>query len=176
MVLLHMAGNYESRKGSFYAMCAIWTWLLFGATSFVDMYIFRKSGCVRLTPYILHHTARLFLYGMLYVFPESDYGWNAATLFNFYNSWLSVSVILFGLGDYNVNRRVRRPKWWHHVDLFLYISLVPQRLIMYHRAPQFVVFLGSRIMAWLMSIVEVGNLINKVIFWQGQNKKIFKTS
>jgi hypothetical protein len=170
MVLMYMADNSKSRKGSFYAMCAIWTWLLFGATSFVDMYIFRKSGCLRLTPYILHHTARLFLYGMLYAFPESDYGWNAATLFNVYNAWLSVSVISFGLGDDDVNARIRRPKWWHHADLILYISLVPQRLIMYHRAPQFVL-----IMAWFMSIVEVGNLINKIIFWQDRNKKKLKT-
>mgnify|MGYP003317043993 CR=1 FL=1 len=49
-------------------------WLIFSITSFVDMYIFRQSGFVALLPHIIHHMARVGLYYMMYIFPESKEG------------------------------------------------------------------------------------------------------
>ena len=166
MVIMSTFNDPELRSEGVFSQCAILAWLVFAVTSFLDMYIFRRSGCRRLMPYIVHHFARLYLYWMLYLFPDSDPGWYAAVLFNVYNFWLSMSVISFGLGNDNRNR----PFWWRHFDLLLYTALMPQRLYMYLRTPQFQTpnYFGVPALAWLMACVEIGNFVNKVIFWQAR--------
>jgi glycosyltransferase involved in cell wall biosynthesis len=141
-------------------------WVLFGITSFIDMYIFRRSGLLRLSPYIVHHVARLVLYVMLLQYPESDAGWRAAVNFNIYNLFLSISVLNFGLGS-------ARWWWWRHIDLVLYVSFIPQRVQMYLNAPQFQKHCrndGALMYGHLMTAIEVGNALNKLAFWWGRGR------
>ncbi len=150
-------------------------WLLFALSSFVDMYIFRRSGILRLSPYIVHHLARLWLYWMLLEHcTRSEAGFQAAVNFNVYNLFLSVSVLLFGLGGGGDNGSRgssgggRHPWWWRHVDLGLYLAFIPQRVWMYSHEPQFVTSnfgIGVGMLA-----VEAGNTLNKILFWRSRGR------
>ena len=148
-------------------------WLIFSITSFVDMYIFRQSGFVALLPHIIHHIARVGLYYMMYIFPDSKEGWNAAVRFNYYNFWLSISILLFGLGRDKQkhgclsNIRIRRPTWWKHLDLIFYFCLIPQRIKMYMYAKQFnsITYDDLESLGVIMTVIEIGNAINKLLFW-----------
>ena len=156
---------------------ASFLWLCFSIMSFVDMYIFRRSGLLRLSPYIIHHTARMWLYVQLFRHPESDDGWMAALNFNIYNIFLSASVLHFGLGAGDSSKVGIRPYWWRHIDLALYSSIIPQRIAMYLNSPHFQIAYGQSVTTGqIMALVEIGNAFNKLLFWKSSAKQKSRAS
>jgi hypothetical protein len=184
----YVRGRLNPVQGQdFHVQAATKVWLLFAVTSHIDMYIFRQSGCIRLLPHIIHHAARVALYYMMFIFPGSPEGWTAAVRFNYYNFWLSSSILTFGLGR-DTGRwgclsklRIRRPFWWRHLDLVFYFALIPQRILMYVYVHQFNDSSWVPDLAWLgilMTVIEVGNAANKLVFWYsfGANRSKKKNS
>ena len=87
--------------------------------------------------------------------------------------WLSISILSFGLGRDKQkhgclsNIRIRRPTWWKHLDLIFYFCLIPQRIKMYMYAKQFNsnTYDDLESLGVIMTVIEIGNAINKLLFW-----------
>ena len=82
-------------------------------------------------------------------------------------------MLLFGLGRDKQkhgclsNIRIRRPTWWKHLDLIFYFCLIPQRIKMYMYAKQFnsITYDDLESLGVIMTVIEIGNAINKLLFW-----------
>ena len=67
----YVRGGLDAVQGqNSHVQAATKIWLLFAVTSFIDMYIFRQSGCIRLLPHIIHHMLGWLIY-MMFIFPGS---------------------------------------------------------------------------------------------------------